>query len=189
MVAPELQADINPPLSTLLLSSMNVAFAAGLLLPRLMRMVTFWPIALLIGIPLAFVVPADDWTTLRWTVSLTCVLLVGAAAQLPQITSERWLSKTAIRFGNWSYTTYLIHCTVLWLWFQYFQGYAHPTRIWLFGLVLVAIATAALGWLDVKLYEKLRDVVKYASFDRKRIAGSIYVATFVLFCVLGVALA
>ncbi|MBZ9656088.1 hypothetical protein [Phyllobacterium lublinensis] len=123
MFAPDMQVSINPPLATLLLSSMNVAFAAGLLLPRLMRVITFWPLALMIGVPLIAIGTPDDRATLKWTGGLSCVLFVGAAAQLPQIKNENWFSRLAVRFGEWSYVTYLVHCTVFWLLFQAFAGY------------------------------------------------------------------
>ena len=177
----------NPPLATVLLSSINVAFAAGLLLPRLMRTTTFWPLALLIGLPLAVVTIHDAQATVRWAGGLSCVLLVGAVAQLPQIEGKNWFSRLAIKFGDWSYATYLLHCTVFWLLFQAFAGYQHPTRIWLLGLALVALVSWLFGSLDVAAYRRLRNLVNSSTGATKQAWGIAYGAAFVMACAVGVA--
>ncbi|TGP27248.1 MULTISPECIES: acyltransferase [unclassified Mesorhizobium] len=183
--APAWQESINPPLTTVLLSSMNIAFAAGLFLPRLMKTVAFWPLTLLIGLPLVVVTIHDNQATLRWAGGLACVLLVGAVAQLPQIEGKNWLSHLAIKFGDWSYATYLLHCTVLWLLFQTFAGYQHPTRIWLLSLVSVALVTWLFGSLDVAAYRLLRRRVNSASDATRRAWGTAYIAAFLLICLAG----
>lgn len=182
LVYPETVGQYIPPLSTMFFFSMNVAFAGGLLLPRLMKMAMLWPFALIIGVPMAAVTMHSDLQIFRWAGGLSCVLLVGAVAQLPQIKGGNLLSRAAIRFGDWSYVTYLVHCTVFWLLFQAFQGYEHPTRIWALGLALVVAVTLALGPLDVVLYRLLRDRTNNTPMERRKVYGWIYMAAFATAC-------
>jgi exopolysaccharide production protein ExoZ len=183
---PAWQEPINPPAVTFLLSSMNIAFAAGLLLPRLMKTTSMVPMTFLFGVPLAMVTIHSEAATIRWVGGLSSVLLVGCVTQLPQIKGANWLSRLAIKFGDWSYATYLVHCTILWLLFQAFAGYRYPTRIWFLSLVLVAVATCLFGTLDVAVYRLLRKWVNGARDATKRTWGAVYVCAFVLVCAVGV---
>ena len=182
--APELQNTVALPIQTFLLSSMNVGFAAGLLLPTLMKRAVLWPFFLMIGVPLIVLSLRVDLHTMRWMGGLAVALAVGTAAQLPQIKGENIISRTFIKLGDWSYATYLVHPCILWTIYQA-KEYRHPLRIWALSLVATAAVTLVIGPLDIRLYRYLRGKVNRLTRPKTIYIALGYLGVFTIGCVAG----
>ena len=182
--SPEQQNTVELPVQSFLLSDMNVGFAAGLVTPALMKRAVFWPIFVVIGVPLILLSLRVDLHTMRWMGGLAVALAVGTAAQLPQIKGDNILSQILIKLGDWSYATYLVHPCVLWAIYQY-REYQHPLRVWVVSLLAIALVTLIVGPLDILLYRFIRGTVNNLSATRTKSLALGYLGVFTIGCVAG----
>ena len=139
------------PAHLIFLSSANVAFAGGLLLPSLLKhgviprassliIIALWPLSSIYGFSAA-----------RWFAALAAVCIVADAVRL-----NPKLGATLIfeRLGDWSYAIYLCHVTVVLLLYRFW--FAGPGSAWIAGIVAALLIASAFGMLDVWLYRKLK---------------------------------
>ena len=150
--APLVAAEPFPRLHAVFLKDANVAFAAGLLLPRFVDRVPRPDWLLGLGILLALLVVGGEGQPLRWLMVPPALLILVGLLRVPQLDERSLLGGAVVRVGDWSYVLYLVHMPVLVATFA-----SAPSGLPGSGLFCVAVATsllaaAAIGPLDVGLY-------------------------------------
>lgn len=161
-----------------------VAFAGGLLLPRLIARGWMRPGMAWIALPvLAAAVVAVDDDARRWLGGVAAVLLVGAAVCSRQLTRESLVGRAAIAFGDWSYALYLVHVPVIILVLQHAPVNWSGPMLWAASCAAALGATLVLGPLDVGLYRRLRRKIDRASPSRLWRGVAVYLAIFACFTV------
>ncbi|MDX8396285.1 MAG: hypothetical protein R8K22_07730 [Mariprofundaceae bacterium] len=84
-------------------------------------------------------------------------LLIVYFLHLEQKNKFPFKSKVLERFGNWSYTLYLIHVPVLLCLLPIFLGAGNsPLSVWYSSLGVILLVGAFLGELDLFIYSKLK---------------------------------
>ncbi|MBE7197478.1 MAG: acyltransferase [Parafilimonas terrae] len=170
---------MQPPLYLLPVSVPCLAFAGGLLLPRLTARGWVRPWMALLALPLWGACIVLDSASTRLLGGVAAMLLVGGAVVARPVRRDGPVAPALIALGDWSYILYLVHPPVLLL-----TNWACPPR-WpeaAFGAVGIAgalAATALLGPLDVALYRRLRARLGAVSLPTLRRGVSVFLLVFV----------
>lgn len=146
----------QPRFPVMLLSEVNVAFAAGLLLPAAIRRGLLPRGLAAAAIPAS--IAALAWgVEARWPTGLLAALVAAAAVQLPQLSADKaGPLRGMVRLGDWSYALYLVHMPLMFALVKAAPA-STPNGV-LFGgsIALSLAATLALGPLDTWLYRRVR---------------------------------
>ena len=160
----------------------NVSFAAGLLMPRLLRR-NIHPLLLLLLAGALFFIGTwtPIWQLLRWTIGLSAALVIRAAVSFSRHGSFRprdALSWTLAKLGDFSYALYLCHVPIILLVYRSFE-LVNPWAAWCVVVGLAVLACIPLGLLDVSLYRRLKLFVDNLPAATARIAACSYLMLFV----------
>lgn len=176
--APVSVAEPFPFIQAVLLKDADVAFAAGLLLPWLIRR-RLMPLPLCaLGTLMAALVIWGQLQPMHWLMTPPALLMVAGLVQMRQM-PRRGLGTIVIRLGDWSYALYLVHMPALVLCYRLSTQEAWPTALFL-GSTLAAIVVAALvGALDVRLYRQLRRSVDASRIERRQLVAWAFATLYV----------
>ena len=168
---------IGPPW-LLPLMAPNVAFAAGLLLPRLLAAGLIRPALGLLVPPLAVAAYVVEQESARWLIGIASVIGVGLAVARPQIGTGGGIGRALVAYGDWSYVLYLAHPPVVLLVTRYLPASVPPAAVWIAAFAAPLAVAALLGPLDVRAYRRLRRVLD--AWPRRRLAmlGLAYLGMF-----------
>ena len=156
---PAAQKSVFPRMDTILLADPNVAFALGLLLPAAIRRGLLPARLCLLALPLSLAVVWSGIPYERWAIGLLAPLVVAALVQLPQLPETGWAGEALVKAGDWSYALYLVHMPLFIVLYRAVPESVPAIPLCGVALVLAALATAALGPLDVAIYRRLRRAI------------------------------
>jgi peptidoglycan/LPS O-acetylase OafA/YrhL len=141
-----------PSLSMLPVSEKCLGFVLGLMIPAALRRARAGAGCLVVGTGLVLAAGAVP-PLLEWVLAAGCALLVATAAAAearhPEVTS-------LARLGDWSFALYLVHVPVVLLVLKTLPAYCPPQAAWMAAIGAALAASAALGKLDIRLYDGLK---------------------------------
>jgi exopolysaccharide production protein ExoZ len=167
------------------LSTANVAFAGGLLIPwiaRRMRIPVGTGIFAMCILMLA--VPAIP-TIGRWVAGPVATLLVLDVVRI-KVPPRGLLGLP--RLGDWSYALYLCHVSCILVVYRFWPPSLGIGAAWFCAVAAAILVSVGFGMLDVRMYKYLRNAVDNASEERRRRRVNVYVGAFVIASLIGVVL-
>lgn len=141
-----------------LLAPANIAFAIGLMLPRLIRLQGASSVMLVVGLITMVVAHFIPTGYLRPVVSVSAALLVGWAAT--KKSASLFLSAPLNHLGNISYPLYLVHVPIILLLYQYS---ADPITLFAGAIVLSLLASSFIEPVDAAIHEQGKKWVRGTS--------------------------
>ncbi|KQT51950.1 hypothetical protein ASG43_20895 [Aureimonas sp. Leaf454] len=172
--------------------SLNVAFAAGMLLPLVLKTHVPHPvIAILIGLNTFYIGAHFGTVPVRWGIGIGAGLIVLSLASWQydgNLPGQRILDRIGDRGGSYTYALYLIHVPIIRM--VYVQSDGQDPRFLFWLVVVVSFASSIpFGMLDNYLYRQLKKRSDRASSPVKSSLAFGFVAVFLVYSVLaGIAL-
>lgn len=187
LLAPHADVSLAPTLISLPLASANIAFACGLLVPALTRRLRVHPLFMLTPL-----IPISCWSLLseqefRAAAGAAAAVMVAACLGLPPWKGR--LNAVGLRLGDASYALYLIHIPLIIAIMRWAPPGMDWRLVWALCVVLCTLAALPFGWLDLKLYRRLRQRIEgLAEAQALRLAWA-YVAIFFALGAMGAVMA
>ncbi|WP_375462162.1 acyltransferase family protein [uncultured Enterovirga sp.] len=169
---------LMPPIHLLPFSPANVAFAGGLLLPRLIERGR-WPAWLgLVALPLAHASTGVGLDGGRWFGGVAAILLVGTAATIRQVSALDGVGRALIRLGDASYVLYLVHVPTILFGLAFAPRGWHWAPLWAVCVLAPLALSLVLGPWDVRSYRWLKRQIDRVPARTLLAAGLAYLAVF-----------
>jgi len=162
---PELQRGQFPPLLHLPLDLYSVPFAAGLLVPYLLRKGFIGPSALLVGLGLLVAYEAMKPISLGLSAAfagLGSMFLVAYAVHV-SATQEIVPIRPLVALGDWSYALYLCHVPIIMALCHVMPGTVPTMQLWFAAVAIPIIVCIVMGKIDLAMYRVLKVRVDRAS--------------------------
>jgi peptidoglycan/LPS O-acetylase OafA/YrhL len=170
------------PVYLIWLSTANVAFAGGLLIPWAARNIRIPVGTGFLALGAIMVVPPVNFAVVRWAVGAAAALLVLDAIRikLPQ----RVMLGLPI-LGDWSYALYLIHVLCVIVAYSFWPASFGVSAAWLSAVAGTLILAAAFGTADVWIYQRLKSTVDALYERERRWRVNVYAGVFVIASLVG----
>jgi exopolysaccharide production protein ExoZ len=168
---PELQQGQFPQLLNLPLSQFSLAFAAGLLVPSMVRRGLVGPATPLLAVAMIAcneaLIPVSPMLSSA-LMGLGCVLLVASAVNAGKNGTDRPRYFLAA-LGDWSYALYLIHVPVIRALCALLPASVPTMTLWVAAISVPIPVAILFGKIDLRMYKILKKRVD-ASAPRLRLA-------------------
>lgn len=175
--------NIFPPL-TLPFVSLNVSFAAGMLLPLIMQNHRPHPVlAAVVAVSLLYVGASKGVVSVRWGMGFGAALVVFSLAHVG--TPRQWLGRSAIdyigdKLGSYSYALYLCHVPVIRTVYATLPDWT-PASLFYTSIAFALALSMAIGEVDVRMYTGIKRWVDSASARTTGWLAGIYSLSFFAF--------
>jgi peptidoglycan/LPS O-acetylase OafA/YrhL len=144
-----------PFITSMLFQTTNAAFAAGLLIPALVRRGFFSPAMAPVAAGLVLMMSVYGLVYDRLIASFASMIFVGLVFQMRVVRSrDSILSQTAAKFGDWSYALYLCNASIV-IWLMA-SVELPPAYLWTLAVLASIAISVPLGMLDLAIYRSLR---------------------------------
>lgn len=168
-----------PTIYQLPVSSANIAFACGMLVPAVTSRLRVHPAWMLAGLgvlllDIAGVIPADR------TIAGAMSALVIAAAIGMRTSGEGFISRVGLRLGDASYAIYLVHVPVLVAVFRWLPDAVPLAVAWCVAFVAAVLVGQFFGVIDLRMYQLLKRRIDALSEMRGLRLSWLYVGFFVI---------
>lgn len=169
----------TPTIDQLPLSTANVAFACGLLVPTVMQRLRIHPAWMLAGLLMlaldaARVTPSD-----RIIAGAMSALIVAAAIAAPQRGLPGVTGRIALRLGDASYAIYLVHVPVLVTVFGWLPAGVPLAAAWCLALAGAVLVGLGFGVADIRIYRWLKLRIDALAEPRALRLSGLYVGFFI----------
>ncbi|WP_156421484.1 acyltransferase family protein [Aureimonas sp. AU40] len=174
------QSVLTPRIELLPIMSVNAAFAAGLLIPRLRASGLFQPALATLAVGILLLSGVFSFGVDRLVASAAAILLVGLVVsnRLHGAGRPGVVSRIADRYGDWSYALYLCHAPLvvaIYLKHPPLPGWG----LWCLAVLVPLLVAIPYGIIDLALYRFLKAWVDRSSKTTAALLASLYTAFFV----------
>jgi exopolysaccharide production protein ExoZ len=183
LVFPQWNMAIPLPIQRLPFHEASTGFAAGLLIPAMLKAgwVPRW--AFPAGVALALVMFAMPIGESRFATGLISAVIVAGALRAEPRAAPAF--DPLEKLGDWSYALYLCHVPIILLALALMPLSTGPILLWLGTMAACLVASALIGSLDIRLYGMAKRVVDTADPCWLRVSIAAYLALFVAIAVYG----
>ena len=159
------------------LMSANVGFAAGLLIPTILKRLSNPLLGVSIFVTFLFTQYNFSAVYVRVFAGIGSAFLIVSALQRP-VNPPRVVHLALTKLGDWSYAIYLIHVPILTYIFTVYRGENTPWFAWPVATALALAMGALLGEIDQVLTEKGKSLVKGSSLKVLNVAAVTFIAVY-----------
>ena len=182
LVFPQWNMSITPPIQRLPFHEASTGFAAGLLIPAMLKggWVPRW--AFPAGVALALVMFAMPMSRIASGL-ISAVIVAGALRAEPRAATQEF--DPLEKLGDWSYALYLCHVPVILLALALTPLSTSPILLWFGTMAACLVASALIGSIDIRLYRMGKRIVDAADPRWLRFSIAVYLALFVAIAAYG----